>query len=114
MPLSFQDARMIALAFEEATEEPHFEITSFRIRKKIFATLNEKEGLMCIMLSPVDQDVFSAYDSENIFPVPNAWGKKGATWFSVKKVKKGMLQDALTCAYCKIAPKQLAAKYRRV
>ncbi|HIA11313.1 MAG TPA: MmcQ/YjbR family DNA-binding protein, partial [Flavobacteriales bacterium] len=32
-----------ALEFEDTTEEPHFEKTSFRVKNKIFATLDESK-----------------------------------------------------------------------
>ena len=41
--VSIETFRKIALSFPEATQEPHLEITSFRVNKKIFATLNVKE-----------------------------------------------------------------------
>ena len=33
------DARRFALGLPEATEEPHFDLSSFRVRGKIFATV---------------------------------------------------------------------------
>ena len=36
--MDLEAARRIALSLPEATEEPHFDATSFRIRGKIFAT----------------------------------------------------------------------------
>lgn len=36
--------RKLALSFPEATEEPHFEKTSFRVKKKIFATFDEAKN----------------------------------------------------------------------
>jgi hypothetical protein len=33
------DVRRMALALPEATEEPHFDMTSFRVHHKIFATV---------------------------------------------------------------------------
>ena len=48
----------LALSFPEATEQPHFEKTSFRVGKKIFATLDVKKNQACIKLSQLDQDVF--------------------------------------------------------
>lgn len=104
--------RQLALAFEEVTEEPHFEKISFRIKKKIFATLDEKNKRLCVKLSEIDQSVFSAYDKTIIYPIPNTWGKQGWTFIELKKVKKGMLKDALTQAYCEVAPKKLAEKYK--
>jgi hypothetical protein len=92
-------ARALALEFENAKELPHFERTSFRVKKKIFATMSEKENIVCVMLSPIDQSAFCAYDKTVMYPVPNAWGKKGATYINLGRVKKTMLRDALTTAY---------------
>jgi len=36
--------RKLDLSFPEATEEPHFEKTSFRVKKKIFATFDEAKN----------------------------------------------------------------------
>lgn len=104
-------ARELAMAFDEVTEEPHFEITSFRV-KKIYATLNEKEKRMTVRLSPIDQDVFCSFDNTVIYRVPNAWAKYGWTNVNLKKIRKEMLKDILTVAYCTVAPKKLADKYR--
>ncbi len=74
--IDIQACREIALSFPEATEQPHFEKNSFRVSKKIFATLDEKKGLLCIRLSPADQDLFSIFDNTIIYPVPNKWANK--------------------------------------
>jgi hypothetical protein len=63
-----------------------------------------------LKLSLVDQSVFCAFDPQIIYPVPGGWGKKGATYFNLKKVRKEMLMDALTLAYCGVAPTALAEK----
>ncbi len=68
--------RQLALSFPEVTEQPHFEKASFRIGKKIFATLNIEHDRACIKLSETDQDVFCTFDRSVIFPVPNKWGKQ--------------------------------------
>lgn len=94
-----EQVRELALSFDGTVEMPHFEKTSFRVKKKIFATMNEKENLVCVMLSPIDQSAFSAYDKTVMYPVPNAWGKQGATYINLKKVKKTMLKDALKTVY---------------
>jgi predicted DNA-binding protein (MmcQ/YjbR family) len=39
--LSIKKFRQIALSFPGTEELPHFEKTSFRVKKKIFATLDE-------------------------------------------------------------------------
>ena len=103
--------RQLALAFGETVELPHFDRTSFRVRKKIFATMLEKQNFAVLMLSVVDQSVFCAYDPAAMYPVPNKWGKKGATMVVLKKVRKDIFLDALTTAYCRVAPRALAEKY---
>jgi hypothetical protein len=97
----------LALSFPEAVELPHFENLSFRVNKKIFATLNGKERRGCLKLSEIDQHVFSSFDKTVIYPVPNKWGKQGWTLIELKKVRKDTLLDALTTAYKSIAPKRL-------
>ena len=106
--VSIDTLRKLALSFPEATEEAHFEKTSFRVRKKIFATYDDIKKRACIKLSEIDQDVFSSADKTIIFPVDNKWGKQGWTLIEMNKVRKELFIDALTTAYCEVAPKQLA------
>ena len=101
------DFKTLALSFPEVIEQPHFEKTSYRVRKMIFATLNENRQQAVLKLNEIDQSVFSDYDPSTIYPVPNKWGKQGWTLVELKKLKKGMLKDALKCAYCQVAPKKL-------
>lgn len=110
--VSLETVRRLALSFPEAEEKPHFEKASFRVKKKIFATLAEKEKLVMVKLSLVDQSVFCAYDKTIIYPVPGGWGKQGATYIELKKVRKKMFEDALTTAYCEVAPEKLAKLLR--
>lgn len=104
--------RKLALSFPETTEEPHFEKTSFRVKKKIFATYDNAKKRACIKLSEVDQDIFSASGNSIIFPVDNKWGKQGWTLIEMTKVRKELFVAALTTAYCEVAPKKLADQVR--
>ncbi|MCG3167855.1 MAG: hypothetical protein POELPBGB_03654 [Bacteroidia bacterium] len=99
--MSAEDFRKLALSFEGVSEQPHFERTSFRVNNKIVATLDVKQQLVCLMLDEIQQSVFCAFDSSVIYPVPNKWGKKGATYVELKRVRKDMLRDALNEAYKK-------------
>lgn len=110
--VSIDTFRKLALSFPEATEEPHFEKISFRVKKKIFATYDDVKKRACIKLSEIDQNVFSAADKTIIFPVDNKWGKQGWTLIEMNKVKKELFIDALTTAYCEVAPKKLADQIR--
>lgn len=110
--VNIKTARTLAMAFDEVIEAPHFELTSFRVGKKVYATMNEKEKRLTVRLSPIDQDVFCSFDKNVIHPVPNAWGKHGWTNVHLPLIRKEMLQDILTVAYCTVAPKKLAEKYK--
>ena len=109
--VDIKTVRKLALSFAEAEEAPHFEKASFRIRKKIFATLDKKNNRVVLKLSLIDQSVFSSHNKAVIYPVPNAWGKQGWTIVELKRVRKDLFTDALTMAYCAVAPKTLAVTY---
>jgi predicted DNA-binding protein (MmcQ/YjbR family) len=110
--VSISTFRKIALSFPEATEDLHFDKTSFRVNKKIFATYDSKLKRACIRLSEMDQYIFSTADRENIFPVDNKWGKQGWTLVELTKVRKDLFTDALTASYCEVAPKKLAEQVK--
>lgn len=109
--ITIEQARQMALALPETEEKPHFDLTSFRIKNKIFATIHADKNYVMVKLIPIDQSVFCTYNKEVIFPVPGGWGKKGATFVNLKKVKKSMLLDALTTAWKTVAPPKLVEKY---
>ena len=104
--VSIAQFRALALGLPKTEEHPHFEITSFRFNKKIFATLWEKDNKAMLKLSLVDQSVFCSFDKTVFYPVPNKWGTQGATFVELSKVRKDMLADALTCAYQSVAEKK--------
>ena len=95
--------RQLALSFAGTEEQPHFEKTSFRVKKKIFATHAAGSHIICVKLSEVDQSVFCAFDKTIIYPVDNKWGKQGWTLVDLQKVRKTMLKDILTTAYHEVA-----------
>ncbi len=106
-----EDVRKFALSFPEAYEQAHFEIPSFRVNKKIFSTIWEKENRVMVKLSPEDQSVFCAIDKTSFSPVPGGWGAKGATFIELSTVKEEIFRDAMTTAYCGVAPKKLAEPF---
>lgn len=100
--------RHIALSLPETTEEPHFEKTSFRVKKKIFVSYDEKNNRACLKFSENDQYAFSTIDKSVIYPVQNKWGKQGWTFIELDKLDDEILKDALKTAYCSVAPKKLS------
>ena len=109
--VSSKTVRRLALSFPETEEHPHFERIAFRVKKKIFATLSEKDRTVSLKLTLHDQSVFCAYDSSVIYRVPGGWGRMGFTYVNLKKVKMVMFRDALTVAYYTTAPSKLAEKF---
>jgi predicted DNA-binding protein (MmcQ/YjbR family) len=61
--VTIEQFRELAMSFPEAEEVPHFEIPSFRVKKKIFATLNMKENRCCLRFNEIDQNVFCSFDN---------------------------------------------------
>lgn len=110
--INLDSIRKLVNGFPEVTEAPHFEKTSFRVKKKIFATYDHVHKNLCLKLSPGDQDLFSLAGKPAIYPVKNAWGKSGWTMIELNGVKKNLVIDALVTAYCTVAPPALAEKIR--
>ena len=109
--ITIEQARKAALSLPEVEEKPHFHLTSFRVKNKIFATIHADKYYMMVKLSAIDQSVFCSYNKNVIFPVPGGWGKHSATFINLKKVKKTMFLDTLTTAWKTTAPPKLVEKY---
>ena len=108
--VTIQEARSWALDLPEAVEAPHFEKTSFRVKKKIFATIDIPKQIVVVKLSEIEQSVFCDPKHSVIYPVSGAWGKQGWTMIALKKVRKTMFKDALKTSYQNVAPKSLSGK----
>jgi hypothetical protein len=74
MSVTAAGVRKLALALPEATEQPHHDLTSFRVRGKIFATMPPEGGRLHIFLP--DEQVAS-YCAEFPHAVEELrWGQK--------------------------------------
>ncbi len=103
--------RQLALSLPETDEVLHQNKTAFRVKKKIFATLNEAEQRATLKLSLADQDVFTAIGQGAIYPVPNKWGHHGWTHLDLRKADGEITQDVLQIAWYEVAPPALRTKY---
>ena len=104
--VTLAEFRKWALLLAGTEEKPHFQLLSFRVKNKIFATLWEKENRAMLKLSLISQSVFCAFDKTVFFPVPGGWGAKGATFVDLSKVKKAMFRDALQTAHKELLDKK--------
>jgi hypothetical protein len=105
-PVAF---RRLALSLPEAHEEPHFERTSFRIGKKIFATMTAdgREAMVPVK----DADLLQALLVEHpeVFFSYGGWtDRNGSLGVRLAKVEASMMKDLVTEAWKRIAPKRLA------
>lgn len=111
--VSIHEFRKLAMSFPDATELPHFEKTSFRVKKKIFATLDVKTKVAVVKFSAIDQSVFADAGNGAVYAVPGKWGKSGYTCIELKKSGKKMVMHALTISFCNVAPAKLAQSLQR-
>lgn len=98
----------MALSFPEATEVPHFDKTSFRVKNKIFSTYDQAKNHATIKLNEIDQDVFSLASEGAIYRVNNKWGKQGWTVVELEHVNNELFKDVLMTGYCEVAPPKLS------
>ena len=98
--------RALALALPEAVEAPHFEIASFRVGKKIFATLRPGQPALMVKLDPEDQHNLAAANCA-IAAVPGYWGRKGSTFVDISRIDEATAAMLLELAWARVAPKRL-------
>ena len=106
--MTANDFRKIALALPETEERQHMNHPDFRVAGKVFATLGYPDAsLGMVKLSPEDQHYFSKDHPDVFVPVKGAWGRRGATFVHLERVKKAMLRAAIHAAWRNTAPKRL-------
>jgi hypothetical protein len=110
--MKLKDVRRFALSLPEATEEPHFEYTSFRVRRKIFATAPPSGEHVHIFVSDDEREpALRMYPEfvEKLF-----WGRKvRGLRVLLKQAEPQVITDLLAKAWLRKAPKALAARVRR-
>jgi hypothetical protein len=99
------EARALALALPEAVEQDHHGRPSFRVERKIFATLWSDER-MNVMLD--EHGILTAIDAAPDACEPVRWGKRlAAVAVSLPHADAGFLREWLTDAWEQKAPRRL-------
>lgn len=98
--------KALALKFDQVVEKPHFEKASFRIKEKIFATLDNVHKKASLKLTEIDQSIYCQVRPPIAVPATGAWGKQGWTVIDLTKVPKSILAEALEKAFLHVAPKE--------
>lgn len=97
----------LCLSLPEAEKGPHFENVAYKVKGKIFATLNAKESRATLKFKPEEQDIYLKINPEAIFSVPNKWGKHGWTHLLYAQISKEIALELLKIAYVSVAPPKL-------
>ena len=110
--MDLDTARRFALGLPETTEEPHFDLSSWRVRGKIFATIPPGGEVLRI---PVDPDEWHALVEGNpaVF-TEIVWGKRPVRdWVQVDlpAAARDEVRELLEEAWRRRAPKRVVAAY---
>ena len=110
--ISIESIRQLALSLPETDEIDHFRMPAFRVKQKIFLTVNQPEGRCTLRLSKELQSIFTAVGHGAVYPVPNKWGTAyGWTHLDLEKAPWELFEDALKMAWREVAPPKFAQKY---
>ena len=105
-----EQARKLALSLPEATEQPHFELWSFRVRGKIFATVPPEGGHLHVFVD--DDAVRAAVRADASAFEALHWGKKlVGLRVSLANAKPGAVRDLLQASWRRKAPKRVVAAF---
>lgn len=70
---TLDQARRFALSLPETTEEPHFDMSSFRVRGKIFATVPPDGEYLHVFVDEMEIDASVAEDPAAPVPFAPSW-----------------------------------------
>jgi hypothetical protein len=102
--------RKLALSLPEAREEPHFRRASFRVGKKIFATMEPDGSEAMVRVRPLErvQDLLSA--RPEVFLDYGGWTwRNGALGIRLRKADAKLIRELVLDAWRRIAPKRALA-----
>jgi hypothetical protein len=113
MSMTAAEFRAMALSMPEAEEREHMGRPDFRVRSKIFATLDDDERFAVLKLTPEQQEMLLDAQREGreaFAPVKGAWGQSGWTQAALARASKRAVRAAMKLAWGNVAPKALLAR----
>lgn len=109
--MKFAQVRSYALSLPEATEEPHFDLTSFRVRGKIFVTAPPGEEYIHVFVDDAQREQALALYPE--FVEKLMWGKKIAgVRVALAAAAPAVVRQLISNAWERKAPKSLLNRRR--
>ena len=100
--------RKLALSMPEAHEAPHFDRTSFRVAKKIFATMTQdgREAMVKVPSQDRIRELLAAHP--DVFFDHGGWTwKLGALGVRLRPAPAKLLRELVTGAWLHVAPQRL-------
>jgi hypothetical protein len=110
MGITAATVRRLALSLPETSEEPHHDLTSFRVRGKIFATMPPEGGRVHVF---VDEEAVASYCAEFAGTVEELWwGKKlSGCRVLLPRANAALVRELLTESWRRRAPKRVLAEF---
>lgn len=106
MAVSIEQARALALALAEATEQDHHGRPSFRVGGKIFATLWDAEHMNVMLDEP---GILTVAQTHPDACAPLHWGRRlAAVRVTLAQTNEPLLAELLRDAWERRAPKRLS------
>lgn len=102
-------ARKLALSFPGASEEPHFHRASFRVAKRIFATLDAPRQKLVVKLSQADRTSSIEMQPEIFHDV--GWAHQGWTGVNLPEITDTQLESIIELAWKNVAPSRKVRAY---
>ena len=107
--MTAREVRRLAIALPEAEEDRHWGKTSFRVRDRIFATLEPDRKLAMLKLSRSEQDVL-VQAQPNTFKI-TAWAHEGWTVVELPRVDPWLFEELLRGAWRRLAPRSAIERW---
>ena len=110
MPTSISRLRKVALALPESSEEPHFDLVSWRVGGRIFATVPNEAGRLRVFVTETEVAEMVASDPAAYDAVH--WGKRIAgVEVHLEAADEADVVALLQSGWRRKAPKRVVAAY---
>jgi hypothetical protein len=100
--------RAMAMSMPESHEEPHFERTSFRVGKKIFATMTNDAREAMVRVAPREKLYALMKEYPDVFFSYGGWTERnGSLGIHLAKADPALLKPLVIDSWRHVAPKRL-------
>jgi len=111
--MTADEFRKLALSLPEASESAHMQHPDFRVRGKVFATLEPDQEWGMVKLTPDEQASFLHAEPDVFKPASGAWGRGGCTIVRLGDADGATVREALIAAWRNTAPKKLVQQFQQ-